>query len=111
MIGDEAANTNFVVFGLTNSIFHIWYGKIYNSFSDWSNSERSYSKVYFLEKVILIKIVVIIVVGFLLFIVNRLSPYTVDGQDGQVDTADEQKKLKEKNSYWLLHHQSSSIKE
>jgi len=45
--------------------------------------------------------IVIIVVGFLLFIVNRLSPYTVDGQDVQVDTADEQKKLKE--NFWLIY--------
>ncbi|XP_063446900.1 glutamate receptor ionotropic, delta-1-like [Mytilus trossulus] len=44
---------------------------------------------------------VIIVVGIFLYIVNRLSPYTVDGQDLMVDTAHEQKKLKE--NMWLIY--------
>ncbi|XP_076075814.1 glutamate receptor 2-like [Mytilus galloprovincialis] len=44
---------------------------------------------------------VIIVVGIFLYIVNRLSPYTVDGQDLVVDTAHEQKKLKE--NMWLIY--------
>ncbi|CAC5424224.1 GRID2 [Mytilus coruscus] len=44
---------------------------------------------------------VIIVVGIFLYIVNRLSPYTVDGQDLMMDTAAEQKKLKE--NMWLIY--------
>lgn len=45
--------------------------------------------------------VVIIVVGFLLYFINRVSPYTVDGQDFQVDTAVQQKKLK--SNIWVIY--------
>lgn len=45
--------------------------------------------------------VVIMVVGILLFVINCLSPYTVDGQDVQVDTASEQKKLKA--NLWVIY--------